>query len=331
MKSKKISVVIPAFNAGQYIEDCVLSILSQDGAREFISIIVVIDGCTDDTQYKVKNISQQNEKIIKYVIQENLGPSAARNNGLRYVETDYITFLDADDLWAPDYFKKILPFLEEEPDIIEYDASRMSQDGFIINTIKIACAENKSKKEIRKNDFLSIFRCYAWARVYKTSLIREHPFPEDRRFEDTATTPWYYWNSRKIISVGEPLVCYRQHKTSILATPRKKDVEEIARCIEEAVEMYKNTNDDYWRVVVYRIFHFACQRITTQSFKDWHDCIRISVQAVSDVAPPPGAKRKLQRHATPIYVFLLYIRYTVSNFAEKIIPKKILGWLFPER
>lgn len=329
--SKKITVVIPAFNAGKYINACIDSITKQRNFHKIISVIIVIDGATDDTLTKVEDIISKYGSSIELITQENLGPSASRNNGLKNVTTDYVTFLDSDDLWSDHYIENIIPLLENSPDLIEYDALRISENEEVLNTIKISFANNDSIEEINKNDFLSIFRCYAWARVYKTSLIKSHLFPEDRRFEDTATTPWHYWNSKKIISIGTPLISYRQHPSSILATPKIEDIYEISLCIKDAVQMYKKTNSEYWRIVVYRIFHFACQRITTQSFKDWPKCIRISLQSIDNVPPPENTMRKLQRHATPLYVILLYARYTFSNFLEKIISKKILRFIFPIR
>lgn len=331
MEDKKLTVVIPAFNAEAYIEACIDSIGKQSKSYEIASVIIVVDGSSDNTLVKVGELVEKYYPLVKFVIQENMGPGAARNNGVKSVKTDYVTFLDADDLWSADYLDQILPLLEKSPDLIEYDALRMSDEGDLLNTIKIACADVAKIKEINKDNFLSVFRCYSWARVYKTSLIRSHLFPEDRRFEDTATTPWHYWNSQKIISIGLPLVAYRQHSTSILANPKIEDIYEIALCIKEAVEMYEKNNSEYWRIVVYRIFHFACQRITTQSFVNWRKCIKIAVNSVGNVPPPENPMRKIQRYATHFYIILLYLRYKSSNFLEKIVPKIILRSIFPVR
>lgn len=331
MARKSLTIIIPVYNAEKYIAECIESIIKQEDSGIIERIIVVVDGATDNTWIEVKKALSKAKIDTKLILQENLGPSAARNNGMRYVETKYVTFLDADDLWTPNFCQSISPLIKESPDLIEYDAFRMNDRGVILNTIKIAKAESGLIKNIDKNDFLSVFRCYAWARVYKTELIKEKLFPEDRRFEDTATTPWYYWNSKKIISIGKPLIAYRQHSSSILATPKLEDVFEIIRCIADAAEIYKKTNDNYWRIVVYRIFHFACQRITKQPFRQWKKCINSALSAVDDIPPPTGFLRKLQREETLMYVFLLYVRYSVSDFSEKIIPKIILQNMFPER
>jgi len=90
-----ISVVIPTFNHGHFLEDCLASVLSQRDA--VIEIIVVDDGSTDDTP----SVARRYEGQIKYVRKENAGLSAARNTGLEHCSGKYIQFLDADDLLAP--------------------------------------------------------------------------------------------------------------------------------------------------------------------------------------------------------------------------------------
>lgn len=89
-----ISVVIPAYNAGAYIGEAVESVRRQGQAiRE---IIIVDDGSTDNTSEVVANLGND----IRYIKQENAGPSAARNLGIHLATSPLIAFLDADDVWT---------------------------------------------------------------------------------------------------------------------------------------------------------------------------------------------------------------------------------------
>ncbi len=90
-----VSVVVPTYNSARYIPEAVDSVLNQTYARH--EVIVVDDGSTDDTRRILQSYSGQ----IHYVYQDNQGPAAARNNGLRLARGEFVVFLDADDFLLP--------------------------------------------------------------------------------------------------------------------------------------------------------------------------------------------------------------------------------------
>ncbi|BFU93235.1 MAG: hypothetical protein NTAFB01_44220 [Nitrospira sp.] len=95
--SDLVSILIPAHNAGKWIALSIESALEQTWLKK--EIIVVDDGSTDRTLAIARTYES---KTVKVVAQENRGASAARNEGLRYAQGNYIQWLDADDLLAPD-------------------------------------------------------------------------------------------------------------------------------------------------------------------------------------------------------------------------------------
>ena len=92
-----VSILIPAYNAERWIAQTLNSALAQTWARK--EIIVVDDGSTDSTQNIVRTFSRSGVKLAS---QRNGGAPAARNKALSFAEGDYIQWLDADDLLAPD-------------------------------------------------------------------------------------------------------------------------------------------------------------------------------------------------------------------------------------
>lgn len=86
-----VSVVIPTFNYGRYLDECLKSVLRQSHGQ--LEIIVVDDGSTDNTAEIVKPYKRH----IRYIYQDNSGLSSARNAGLSKSSGDYIQLLDADD------------------------------------------------------------------------------------------------------------------------------------------------------------------------------------------------------------------------------------------
>ncbi len=95
-----VSIIIPAYNAANFIEDTIGSVLHQQyGSWE---IIIVNDGSTDNTVEIAKAFKDERIRIIS---QTNSGVSVARNNGLKLIRGEFICFFDADDIMSPDFLK----------------------------------------------------------------------------------------------------------------------------------------------------------------------------------------------------------------------------------
>lgn len=309
-ENRSLTIVIPAYNVGSYISACIASVLSQQRCTNGLQVIVVVDGATDDTLARARHASQGYEDIVRIVVQENSGLSCARNTGLDLVETEYVTFLDGDDVWLENYLEVLEPLLSEgDTDLIEYDALRIDESGSPIDVLKIAAASEGSSTEISSDKLLAIFRCYAWARVYRTALVRKRRYPVGRRFEDTATTPWHYWNSRRSLSIGVPLIGYRQRPQSILTTPLQQDIVDIAATTAEASAMYIETCVGYWQSVAHRSFQQGCRRTILLPLNKWPASLRLCQAAIRGVPPPPGFARWLQTRATLPYVSLIWLKH----------------------
>jgi hypothetical protein len=104
-----VSVVIPLYNKGRYIERALTSVFAQTCPP--LEIIVVDDGSTDDGPERVQKL---NDQRIFLISQENKGPGAARNAGLQIAGGKYVAFLDADDEWLPGFLERGLSMLEDD-------------------------------------------------------------------------------------------------------------------------------------------------------------------------------------------------------------------------
>lgn len=102
-------MVIPAYNAGRFIEEAIGSVLSQETAAD--EIIVVNDGSTDRNYLDLQKL----HTTIKVIEQPNRGVSAARNLGCDAAVGDYIAILDADDVWLPGKLQAQMRHLERHP------------------------------------------------------------------------------------------------------------------------------------------------------------------------------------------------------------------------
>lgn len=112
----KISVVVPCYNCSQTIEECIDSAINQTYSS--YEILLIDDGSLDNTLEKLYSIQKRyinNPIIIKIYIQENQGPSMARNKGIQEATGDWIAFLDSDDIWYPFKNEMQMELLRENP------------------------------------------------------------------------------------------------------------------------------------------------------------------------------------------------------------------------
>jgi glycosyltransferase involved in cell wall biosynthesis len=104
-----VSIVMPAYNAAPYIGETLDSVFSQTFTG--YEVIVVNDGSPDTAD--LERVLEPYLSRIRYVKQSNLGAGAARNEGLRAALGELIAFLDADDLWLPNYLDEQVKFIRE--------------------------------------------------------------------------------------------------------------------------------------------------------------------------------------------------------------------------
>lgn len=109
-KRVAVSVVVPAYNVENYIEQCVLSVLNQ--SYSCCELIVIDDGSTDGTPQILDKLANGNDSI-RVIHKENAGVSAARNTGIDTAKGDYIVFIDGDDYLAPDFMEYMVDMAQK--------------------------------------------------------------------------------------------------------------------------------------------------------------------------------------------------------------------------
>ncbi|MGV8048739.1 MAG: glycosyltransferase family 2 protein [Anaerolineaceae bacterium] len=108
---RKISVIIPSYNCSDFITEALDSVFSQ--TYPLHEVIVVDDGSTDKTDEVIKKYSDR----ISYIKQDNGGPAKARNTALKLATGEFLTFLDADDIWTPNKTETQIRVFLSKPNI----------------------------------------------------------------------------------------------------------------------------------------------------------------------------------------------------------------------
>lgn len=126
------SVVIPVYNVEKYLEETIKSVLGQTiGFRENIELILVNNGTEDGCGTICERYAACYPENIKYIIlEENIGPSGARNIGAKYASGEFINYLDSDDKWGLTAFEKVYHLFQKHPDINVAACREKRFDGF---------------------------------------------------------------------------------------------------------------------------------------------------------------------------------------------------------
>jgi glycosyltransferase involved in cell wall biosynthesis len=119
MTEPLISVIIPAYNAAEFIGETLDSVFAQTFTN--FEVIVINDGSPDTKQ--LEQVVQRYPSNLRYIKQENQGAAAARNTGLLAAKGEFVAFLDADDTWLPQFLEKQMALLERSgTDLVFADA-----------------------------------------------------------------------------------------------------------------------------------------------------------------------------------------------------------------
>lgn len=176
---KKVSIIIPIYNAADYLEECLDSVLTQ--TLKEIEIICIDDGSEDDS---VAILESYADRFNNFIIlkQENQGAGPARNKGIEYAKGKYICFLDADDYYPDkDVLKKMYLAAEREGALICGGNFAIYRD----DEVKRNCeSEFLIEKKWSYDEFQECY--YYWRFMYSIQLIRKNgiKFPAYRRFQD---------------------------------------------------------------------------------------------------------------------------------------------------
>ena len=209
--NKKLSVIIPVYNGEQFIAACLNSLVAQ--ISDTVEIILVNDGSTDSTdqiittQYK----TQIDSGHLIYRPTPNGGVSAARNLGLDIASGDYLAFVDADDLVAPNYVETLVRTMETSPSIIELGYRTIDQNGFVLKERSHIHTHfgHHARGDVLNRTFAACL-WYPFLRVFNRKLFGEKRFPIGVRFcEDLITLSAIYKRADVICCLPDVLYDYR--------------------------------------------------------------------------------------------------------------------------
>lgn len=239
MSKKLLSIIIPAYNTGAYIDQCITSIFSGlcQSEKELLEVIVVDDGSTDDTYAKL--VCYATDLGVVLLKQQNSGSSVARNNGIKRAVGKYILNVDSDDFFSVGAINKVIAFLREhnECDVVLYDFYQLDDRSNALcpvvnkSIFPDKCSGQKAFCIMSANDTYTNSPCI---KIINRDLIIKNNifFMPGNMWDDAEWAPRVFAFAKSVGYIRECLyvVRYRENSQSHSAKNKKYYVDYMKTC-----------------------------------------------------------------------------------------------------
>ena len=218
-----VSIIVPAYNAQNYIADCINSVIDQTFSQW--ELLLIDDGSTDQTPALIDDFAKKDPRIFAFH-QKNKGVSAARNKGLDQAAGEYIVFLDADDLLTPNSLETRIETIQGA-DMVIGGITFTDNNGNVIMT-----TPNCPRKVWTGEDILRIivvsgeagYQGYTFNKLFYRSIIEDYnirfidgiAYNEDRLF-----CAMYALHCTYVSIIDEIVYLYRQTPTGAMESLNK--------------------------------------------------------------------------------------------------------------
>lgn len=219
MTAPLITVIMPAYNSVQYIEKAIKSVLNQTYSR--LELLIIDDGSNDGTR-EIINQQRQIDDRIHLICLDNQGSGAARNEGLRRANGEYIAFIDADDYYDQNFLLQGMRLAEQGCDCIVYNYQRFNSDQETLYRVEPTPLKSYSA---------------VWNKLYRKECWDNLSFPQNMKIEDFEVVPIAVGSAKKIGFVSDTFYYYRIHQISIT---HQTDINEAREAVKACQLLFEN-------------------------------------------------------------------------------------------
>lgn len=275
---KKVTIIVPIYNAEKYLKECIESLLNQ--TLKEIEIILINDGSTDNSRLIIDNY--KNVENVKIIHKSNEGVSKTRNLGLSLATGEYILNVDSDDFIDSKMCEELYKNAKENnSDIVISDIY-----SYIDNQNKKYVTDLKIEGKISAEKYLEIFLeknffGYNWNKLIKRELFIKNKIkynPEISMMEDTLVLVQLVKNSNTISKVNKAYYYYRKTETAVSQNVKFKHVKsvmEISKRVKKELEFKRNLKEVVNKRFVCSLtqFIFNCEEIKREDKKQFHNIL----------------------------------------------------------
>lgn len=231
---RKISVIMPAYNAEKWIARAILSLQHQTiGDWE---LCVVDDASTDNTIQVIENFMREDNRIKLERNERNLGCGLTRRRAIAMAEGEYVAFLDADDTFDVHFFEKMLEAMNRTCADIAVCGTKEYENGVYkrsdICDEEYCVSKEKLYRQYMDGTWITQYNCN---KLFKKEIIDKHEYSDMRFCEDSYTTYKWLWEAENVVVIPERLFNYYKHENSNSTTknsPLQKSYD-TCRCVWE--------------------------------------------------------------------------------------------------
>ncbi len=223
---RKISIIIPIYNAAGFIGEAIESLAAQTFSPS--EIIVVDDGSTDNTKLVLDGLISGGD--IKYIFQENQGPAAARNTGIKNSHGEFIAFLDADDIWSSDKLQRQMELFNNPSVGLVYSDVEYFGDPYKFKLFSESVRKfyrGRVTSDLLRHNFIPTSSV-----IVRRSLFDEAGYFLENNVKLGIGEDYHLWLRLSLLSefdfVEDPLVRYRIHGSQVTNGSRLKTQRSLA-------------------------------------------------------------------------------------------------------
>ena len=243
----KISIISTFYNAEQYLDQSIQSVLKQTCQNINIEYILINDCSTDNSldvaKEKIKDFGKENFSVSILTTKNNLGCGGARKFGIEHATGDYFMFLDADDYYiSPTFISRAYKDITfNKADIVEYVVLYNELNGnSIYMTVKEKIVINNGEEGVYNIFKDNKIKFNVWSKIYTRAIVESFPYSDTRTYEDIRTIPIWVKNANKIVIMPNVEINYRASSNSIIREDGLKTRIGTITAMTEMCEVFKN-------------------------------------------------------------------------------------------
>lgn len=249
--SIKISVIIPVYNAGAFLDEC-LSSVSRQTLQE-IEVICINDGSTDNSKEILERFAKEDKRFI-ILEQEHSNAGVARNRGLEIAQGEFLAFLDADDYFESDTLEKTYKKAtsDAEIDVVVFGVNYYHEKKKMLSYSELGIMEEFCPAEDvvtpqQMSDYIfNSFQNWVWNKVFRTSFIHGNDiqFQDVARSNDALFVCCALSTARKIAILREALITHRVGQQTNMQANNVNEPDAFMRAYETIYDRLKTIHGE---------------------------------------------------------------------------------------
>ena len=236
---KKVSIIVPVYNAEKYLDKCLDSLVNQ--TYKNIEIIVIDDKSTDNSLKVLEEYNKKNSNVVLIKNKKNMGIGYTRNVGIKKSNGDYLYFVDSDDYLDLDNIEKMMHEAQEKnSDFVICDLKRINEQNEFLEYERIKLSGSNLKKSPYLLLDINLGPCNKL--IDKKLFDNTDLFSETLKYEDLYLMPKVIDNAKKITHIENTYYNYVIHNNSQTTTMDERvfDIIEILKHLNDYFKKYKS-------------------------------------------------------------------------------------------